>query len=474
MLSAHEYRDLLAAAVPEANDAETSEPNTTTLYTPFQHRRALDPNVAIVQGGRGVGKTVWFEALQDPDLRQVAARRYELDVLDRIDAAPGFGARLRREYPSQRRLQSLSDRFVSEDIWTAVALNGFGVSEIVRLSDWEERVRWVKDNPGLVEDRLLDVDEEAGRSGRMKVLLFDAMDRLHSNRSTADQLTHGALRLALTLRTSTRNLRAKIFIRYDMFESAGTDFPDASKLTNNMVDLRWDVTSLYSLLFHLMSGANSPHSAVFREEANWVQGKAGSREELEQALHLIASRHMGTNHRKGYTYTWIPNHLADGRGQVSPRSFLSALSHANTRTREEFASHGKALHWDAIRHGVQHASGIRVREVGEDTPWVKDALEPLRGQQVPIEPDSVMALWEAADLETTLGQQIARTEELPDGDESGAFQTGPTSTNYAHLIEDLREFGMFTTRADGRLDLPDVYRIAFGVGRKGGVPLVRN
>ncbi|MCO7272249.1 hypothetical protein NHH00_03635 [Cellulosimicrobium cellulans] len=355
-----------------------------------------------------------------------------------------------------------------------MALNGFGVSEVTQLPDWEERVQWVKDNPGSVEDRLLDVDEEAGRSGRMKVLLFDAMDRLHSNRSTADQLTHGALRLALTLRTSTRNLRAKIFIRYDMFESAGTDFPDASKLTNNMVDLRWDVTSLYSLLFHLMSGASSPHSGAFRQEANWVQGKAGSREELERALHLIASRHMGTNHRKGYTYTWIPNHLADGRGQVSPRSFLSALSHANTRTREEFASHGKALHWDAIRHGVQHASGIRVREVGEDTPWVKDALEPLRGQQVPIEPDSVMALWRAADLENTLGQQIARTESLPDGDESGAFQTGPTSTSYSHLIEDLREFGMFTTRADGRLDLPDVYRIAFGVGRKGGVPLVRN
>jgi hypothetical protein len=29
---------------------------------------------------------------------------------------------------------------------------------------------------------------------------------------------------------------------------------------------------------------------------------------------------------------------------------------------------------------------------------------------------------------------------------------------------------MTKPRSDGRLDLPDVYRIAFGLGRKGGVP----
>lgn len=29
---------------------------------------------------------------------------------------------------------------------------------------------------------------------------------------------------------------------------------------------------------------------------------------------------------------------------------------------------------------------------------------------------------------------------------------------------------MTPVRPDGRLDLPDVYRVAFGLGRKGGVP----
>jgi hypothetical protein len=38
------------------------------------------------------------------------------------------------------------------------------------------------------------------------------------------------------------------------------------------------------------------------------------------------------------------------------------------------------------------------------------------------------------------------------------------------LIEELVELGVLTERASGALDLPDVYRLAFDIGRKGGVP----
>lgn len=474
MLNPEDYRTLLTVSLDSATDSDTTPPNTRTLYTPFLHRQALDPNVTIVLGGRGVGKTVWFQALQDPALRQLAVHRYQLPILDKVDASPAFGTSIRREYPSQRRLQSLITRFSAEDIWTAVALHGFGAASVAAISDWEERVRWVDENPGSVEDTLLQIDEEAGAAGRVRLLLFDAMDRLNSDRGIADELTNGAMRLALTLRTSTRNLRAKIFIREDMFESAGSNFPDASKLTNNKVDLRWDPESLYSLLFHQMVSSDSELAVEFATEADWAPGKAGARLELEHALGLIASEHMGTNHRKGLTYTWIPNHLADGRGQVSPRSFLSALNEANMQSRAAHSAHTKALHWDAIRSGVQKASTIRVLEVGEDTPWVTSALQPLRGQQVPIELDQVISLWEEADLNVVLEKQSHATAELPANDETASVPTGPTSTSYAALIDNLKDFGMFTTRADGRLDLPDVYRIAFGVGRRGGVPLLKN
>jgi hypothetical protein len=470
-----EYRELLSAVLPAVVDADTIDPNPRTLFTPSGHRNALDPDATIVRGGRGVGKTVWFKALQDDSLRKIAAKSYQLDVLDRVDPLAGFGANLSKQYPNPRRLQSLVDKFRPADIWTAVALFGFGIPELATLEDWPERVQWVVTNDGKVEDALLNVDEKAGRDDRIKLLLFDAMDRLHSNRLIADQLARGIFQLALTLRTSTRNLRVKLFIRYDMFDTAKLDFADASKLIANITDLRWTETSLYALLFHYMSNAASEHSERFKSETRWTDRFSGDKDKQRDILERIASKYMGTDHRKGYTYTWLPNHLADGRNQVSPRSFLSALWRATQRTEEDFSSHPYALHWDAIRQGVQHASQIRVQEVQEDTPWVSNAINPLRGTQVPIEKDEVIRRWKEDELNTELSTQRAKTSELPedDSEDQQIFATGPLNTGYEGLISELIDLGVMTIRTNKKLDLPDVYRIAFNIGRKGGVPRVK-
>ncbi|MGH3872589.1 MAG: hypothetical protein ACRDSR_13960 [Pseudonocardiaceae bacterium] len=475
MLTAVEYRELLGAALPAVVDADTFDPDPKTLFTPSGHRNALDPDTTIVRGGRGAGKTVWFTALQDDSLREIAAKSYQLDRLNRVDTLAGFGAKLSKQYPNPRRLHSLVDTFRPSDIWTAVALFGFGIAELVAVEDWPDRVQWVVDNPGKVDDAILAVDEQAGRDDRITLLLFDAMDRLHSDRRIADQLARGIFELALNLRTSTRNLRVKLFIRYDMFDTVGLDFADASKLIANMTDLRWTERSLYALLFHYMSGADSEHSNRFTSETGWTDSFSGDETKQRAILELIASKYMGTDHRKGFTYTWLPNHLADGRQQVSPRSFLSALWRATQRTEEGFSGHTYALHWDAIRQGVQRASQIRVQEVQEDTPWVSDAIGPLRGTQVPIEKDEVIRRWKEVDLSTELSTQRSKTSELPHGDseDQEPFATGPLNTSYEGLIAELIDLGVMTIRTNKKLDLPDVYRIAFDIGRKGGVPRVK-
>lgn len=475
MLTAVAYRELLGAALPAVVDADTIDPNPQTLFTPPGHRNALDPDTTIVRGGRGVGKTVWFKALQDDSLRTIAAKYYRLGRLDRVDTIAGFGANLSKQYPNPRRLQSLIDRFRPSDIWTAVALFGFEIPELAAFGDWPERVQWVVANPGKVEDAILTVDEQAGKDDRIKLLLFDAMDRLHSDRRIADQLARGIFELALNLRTSTRNLRVKLFIRYDMFDTVKLDFADASKLIANITDLRWPETSLYALLFHYLSNASSEHSESFTSDTGWADRFSGDEAKQRDILERIASRYMGADRRKGYTYTWLPNHLSDGRQQVSPRSFLSAFRRATQRTEEDFSGHAYALHWDAIRQGVQHASEIRVQEVKEDTPWVSNAIDPLRGTQVPIEKDEVIRRWEDAGLTSELLSQRSKTSELSEDDSENQqmFATGPLNTDYEDLIAELIDLGVMTIRTNKKLDLPDVYRIAFDIGRKGGVPRVK-
>lgn len=90
-LGPHEYRQLIRATLARAHDADTIAPDPRTLFTPPTHRLALDPDVTVVKGGRGVGKTVWFQALQDPVLREIAAAEYQLPRLTTTEPVVGYG-----------------------------------------------------------------------------------------------------------------------------------------------------------------------------------------------------------------------------------------------------------------------------------------------------------------------------------------------------------------------------------------------
>src|SRR5262249_6162932 len=257
-MTPQQYRELLIAALPNAEDADTIELDPRTLFTPSSHRRALDPDVTIVRGGRGVGKTVWFKALQSGPLRDLSAAEYQLDRLRRIEPLPGYGSRYDRRYPSQRVLEELPRSSTDPlDIWTAVAPAALDYGPIVALQTWAEPAAWLQGHSEEGASAPIAADESAGASSTTKLLLFDALDRLHTRREDANRLVRGILRLALDLRTGTRNLRAKIFIRPDMLEDALLDFPDASKLGANSVELTWPETNLYGLLFHQLGNASS-------------------------------------------------------------------------------------------------------------------------------------------------------------------------------------------------------------------------
>ncbi len=264
-----------------------------------------------------------------------------------------------------------------------------------------------------------------------------------------------------------RAIRAKAFMRRDVIADPKVlTFPDASKLRTAAVELTWRRADLYGLLWqHLANGPE--HSAVFRAlHRGWAkQGKlAGAwhvpeplrEDEDEQAAlwRRLAGNWMGANERKGDTYTWLTNHLADADGRVSPRSFLTAVRVAAEKTRDAEAT---PIHHSAIQEGVREASTIRAREIGEDFPWMKTALDALDGLLVPCTATAMLKAWNSARLASALDQ------------DEGARSRRSQGRGLDALLEELIELGVIQRLRDGRINVPDVYRLGFGMRRKGGV-----
>jgi hypothetical protein len=189
-------------------------------------------------------------------------------------------------------------------------------------------------------------------------------------------------------------------------------------------------------------------------------------EETQKALfERLAGAMMGTGTRKGHPYTWIPKHLADSRERVSLLSFIIALRVAALGTSNTAKT---ALSYDKIKDGVRQASHIRVEQLKEDYTWIEDVLKPLSGLSTPNEDREFTARWKK---DKTYNKIISLKASDPDClipvELEGSTDADPDL--YDKLIEALRNIGVAERRDDGRLNIPDLFQVASGMVRRGGV-----
>ncbi|MGA7750449.1 MAG: hypothetical protein WCA63_09910 [Gallionella sp.] len=479
-----DMRQALLEALP-ANDQTSSEPARTPKFTyvPPSHARALDPENTIVEGMRGAGKSHWWAALNKEEHRKYLASVFpETRISGNIEISQGYGmGSSPNDWPGKDNMVSLIKSYEPRHIWQAVIAvhANFPAPFPRKLGKWSDMVKWVSEHAEAYDNLLYQVDQELARDQKVRLVLFDALDRLAKDWQGIRPLARALFQLALDLR-SCRALRLKLFVRPDMLEDREIlAFPDSSKLLGRKIALTWRRVDLYALLFHCLGNADA-HGEMFRSgcqkliDEKWQRNVASDTwlvpanlradESLQRdVFHAISGPAMGKGPKRGFPYTWLPNHLIDGRDQVSPRSFVAALRHAVLEDDNILADWPYALYYRAIQAGVQKASQIRVDEITqEDYPWVESLMKPLNGNiTVPCDPKDMIRLWQKnKTIDSLRDDQMTREVKLPpphlEDREKG-------------VLQDLEDLGVIQRMWDGRIQMPDVYRIAFGFGRRGGV-----
>lgn len=476
------FRDYLLASLPEDTSLHGEPPEARQMYLPATHAKALAPNSMLIEGMRGSGKSFWFSALQKPELRSLIGKKAGIDAETLVSI--GFGeSPMPGAYPGKDVLVSLiRQKFDPRHIWKTVAfkhvLGPQAPSQFNDSKNWPERITWVQDNPELVENALYETDQSLESSGKHHLVLFDALDRTADDWTSMNALVRGLLQLVLDFRTYKR-IRVKVFARPDQLEDPKVGaFPDSSKVMTQKVNLEWPRRELYGLLWQYLANGVTGGEEFRRAAASlpygiqWDQSNdvwlvpdiLRNDEDVQKLLfHAITGPWMGRDKRRGFPYSWLPSHLADAHGQVSPRSFLAALRHAAEeppRTTQEYV-----LHYESIKAGVQEASKIRVRELEEDYPWVGAVLKPLSGISVPCDFKEVQQAW----------AQTKALDGLKSSDDSETVRLPPIhiAMGAEGVLKDLMDLGLVERLKDKRINLPDVYRVGYGMGRKGGVKPVR-
>jgi hypothetical protein len=471
---------LVREAMTEFNLSSRVEPNETIeqdrVFFPDGHRGVLDLRRQLVVGNRGMGKSFWCHALLNEQLRGRLSQAYSLPALSKTVVVVGFNGsdKLSPVAPATDEIKEALARGADVDLlWRAVLVRAArAVSQEARRASFLETLAELKNRPTLYTEALSTTDEILGAEQRHLTIVFDALDRLAPGWEHIQALTRALLVRSVGLQ-SFRKIQAKIFMRVDQFADTHLfRFPDSSKLINDRVDLNWRPHELYGLLlFEILrkrSGGQALHAVAYATGTLAAlplhnQLNVSALQDQERLINAMSGEFMGGHKKRGRVYTWVPLHLSDAANTCSPRTFLTAWKSAADHLPHPA---DKAVDHLGLIDGVRQASSARLTELREDYPWIDAALEPLRRQFVPIAREDLFALWDEHNVVNEIirrGVQSAAQSPLD-------LFLDPSP--YA-LLQAMTRIAVMEERANGKINVPDIFRVEAQILRKGGVAVPR-
>jgi hypothetical protein len=473
-----EIREGLLSIDPDVSHRATQPPAPAEIYTPRQHIAALDPDNALVVGIRGAGKSFWAAALGDQAARTVAVSAYPRLGLDTYEVVYGFTGFEGGDCPSPETVQQYANSSAEARLfWRIVVLRVvLRAAELKVSNSYRELVQQFADSEER-EAKMRLADEKLRKKGGRLLIIFDALDTLSNDWTQLRTSTKALLEVTYAMR-SYHYFRLKLFIRPEQLEDPALGFTDLSKLKAGKIDLSWTELDLYGLFFSRLANADASRNSFIRIARSEHIDIAVNGELVrlptslmrdaalqERVFTRFAGPYMGSDHRKGKTYTWLPAHLADGFKTVTPRSFLTALRRAAEKSE---AAQNRVFTVDGIKDGLRAASRVRVEQLKDEYKWIELALEPLAGLRVPCPESDIISRWLQQKTTTQILQDSTKVDYLPPSEMPAQVGVSQERAEIG-LLRTLIKIGVLERRPDGRMNMPDIFRIGASLIGRGRV-----
>lgn len=461
-----------------SSDADAMSDDLRTFLPLRGYTQAIHPRTILVRGERGAGKSALFKFLRALRNAERPVRSVFRDLPEgEILWVEGFSEKA-HGHPSPPELDQLAGEATDDDLRTFWIAHLSGcLSRETHLTSalpepfgrlWAESptspARWLEAAKGALSPIIRwldDVDAKATAAGQTVSVTYDHLDKLGQyDTGFRERFVSTLLATWLTFSNRYSNLRAKVFLREDLYARAKRT-PDASKLEARSVQLKWGREDIYRVFLRHLS-TSSDLRALF---GSWAQPIPFSRdpvlgwlppealpEEGPVSQQVLCSEMvglvMGAGTKKGYTHRWIPNHIQDAKGAIVPRSIINLFAYAaaGARDRGPKAMGRRLVTPQELYAGLESTSFHRVEELKEEH-YVVDRLEGLRRLEVMTEKGTI----------------VARLSQAKGANRDGFGDDGERA------FDELVQLGVLRIRDDGRIDVPDLYRYGYNIKRKGGV-----
>ena len=471
-----------------AGQAESENPELfrQRFYPVAEHLRAFSPDVTLILGERGSGKSELFGAATRFDLIPVSAKYapgVRLPPLEQSRTRWLAAYPVASQFPDSHGLhrfltQAGADPRSAQQLWFAYLvrllkqdLDADATTALAALFAPQggdagavmETFNKAGNSTLLALDRL---DEKLLAEDRWLFVGYDELDTLADyNWQTMGAAISGLVSFWASYSRRWKRLRAKIFMRTDLFRrntaSLSADLP---KLASNRVEIAWSDRNLYAMLIKRIANS-SPALRTYCSDSRlrfkpqdpilgWIPEIAAA-EDAKPLVQRMISPFMGANQNKGLTFNWLLDHIRDGQDKAYPRALVRLIEQAAVNEIENpKAAYNRILDPTSIRRAIDHVSRLQVAQaISNEWPWLDGVHARVDREIVPMSRQHLEALL-SKDWDASWNPQ---RKIRPPADDVRTF------VNY------LVELGIMRLRGDGRFDAPDLYQSGLGLRRKGGV-----
>jgi cellulose biosynthesis protein BcsQ len=434
--------------------AEDQENFSETFVSTERVSKALEASVPLVIGRKGTGKTALFRRISEADDQPSVVVFAPSDLQKNFPGALGSeglkavdrrlgdqGAGWRTGWGALAALgvwQKIGRPELPEPIGVALASFPDEPDELEVVRCVGELLS-VQDAGLLINGWLAQLDKAAESNTR---LLFDGLDsgfgNTHEDRERRQRALEGLFTFLLDRSAQFQNLKFKVLLREDIWRNLR--FDNKSHLYGRSIRLEWNdqadylrtvlKQALQSAEFGLLS--SSAQLPANRDISLW------SEEEVFRAWNLLVGERMKGG-KTAFTRNWVWNRLADGNEDRSPRSLLQLFRKAQDWEIRETASSPyvrSLIRPRALTQSLQDVSEEALSALKEEFIELDPLIERLRAiGRSPLNADEIAELDKEIE---TLAREVGLLE-IYEGTEAEAT----------------------------RFRVPDLYRLALGMTRKG-------
>jgi hypothetical protein len=375
------------------------------FYPRKDYKYIFEKDKFLILGEKGVGKTALFSVLSHQNYAKSLAefcgvKTEEIENTEWVIGLEKPVSENPNKFPYKANYEAIKNFELSQfrNYWIILLIRQLK-NELITNSDLKEEILnsalkdikniAIRENIGEdLYEILNEVNKLLKEQNKTLIIVYDHLDaELPSENNIRGKLVSALLAFFYDNLNRLSNIKAKIFLRKDIFDREVNDITDKVKIQNYSIPIDWEYNQLLNVIWKRIYEQNhnlSVFSGIKFEDDNNTLGSIpnfSSEKEHKKILDKIFGKNMGGNN-KAYPYNWVRLHIEDTNNQIHPRTLIKLFAESARLQKDEIAQpNDRIIRSKNIELALQDSvSQHQVQELGEEYPELKHIFTDLSGK----------------------------------------------------------------------------------------------